>query len=391
MIGTGGSARNWAKALGIATGNRYLAEGTLADLTDHISSTGLITDEERICLACVRDDAKSGGRPYERLLWRLGPITCCPVHKKRLVTARCGAKPSKAQDPYLRIKHPGVCCGCGSVAFTCISEPPSIATTVEVWHAQQSKELLNDIATDWPVRPEVLPLIMKRVIKDHAQNTGGLQHFAERVGASKSNLSEWLGNERQRTSLAQLIDIAWVEGVSLAGLVQGRLIKVNTPDGCRAPHRIPKVSKRVDHQALREAMKQAIQEGRSASEVAHDMQVDLSTLAIHSELYTAMRGHTALQQLADDTFRRSAAIAEARQMAEHLLNEGKPVTLRNASASGGDSWMPSQLRSQSLSVIARELSCGETPACAKVGAQTRNMAIEAARELLSKRLDQPRR
>jgi hypothetical protein len=179
-----------------------------------------------------------------------------------------------------------------------------------------------------------------------------------------------------------LLDIAWVEGLSLSELIKGQRVKVNTPEVCREPQRVPKQFKRVDHDALREAMRAAARDGRSASDVARELDVDLSTMARHADLYATLRRHTSHQQLADDTFRRNAAVYEARQMAERLLEAGAPVTLRNANDKSGDRWMPAQLRSQTLSIIARELDERDDSACTKVSAQTKAMAIEAANDLV---------
>lgn len=377
MIGTGLGARSWARALEIATGNQSLEGCTLSKLSYHVSTTKLITTEERVCVECLRGDLEAGRMPYERLLWRMGPVSCCPLHRRPLLPAKCGKPPSESQDPYLRVKHSGVCGGCGAIGFTCVAPPTDICTPAEVWRAEQCAGLLKALNGEWPQASAR----MKALIKQRADDVGGIQAFASRVGGSKSIFSNWLKKPSARIAIAQLMDVAWVEGISLPDLMLGDWVPVDMPEASRDPQRKRRAVKRVDHQKLRQAMGTAIMQGQSASEVARAMQVDLSTMRRHADLYMQMRGNTATHKQAEDEARRSMAISEAEQIARQLLADGKTLSLRNASELSGTRWYPAQLRAQSLRVMAHVLASGSAPASARIGAPTLKLAMAAAMRL----------
>jgi hypothetical protein len=377
MIGTGLGARSWARALEIATGNQSLEGCTLSKLSYHVSTTKLITTEERVCVECLRSDLEAGRMPYERLLWRMGPVSCCPLHRRPLLPAKCGKPPSESQDPYLRVKHSGVCGGCGAIGFTCVAPPTDTGTPADVWRAEQCAGLLKALNGEWPQASAK----MKALIKQRADDVGGIQAFAARVGGSKSIFSNWLKKSSARIAVAQLMDVAWVEGISLPDLLLGDWVPVDMPEASRDPQRKRRTVKRVDHQKLRQAMGTAIMQGQSASEVARAMQVDLSTMRRHADLYMQMRGNTVTHKQAEDEVRRSMAISEAEQIARQLLADGKTLSLRNASELSGTRWYPAQLRAQSLRVMAHVLASGSAPASARIGAPTLKLAIAAAMRL----------
>ena len=377
MIGTGLGAKSWARALEIATGNQQLEACTLAGLTFLVSTTKLITTEERVCVDCLQADVASRRMPYERLLWRMGPVTCCPVHRKPLLPAKCGKPPSEGQDPYLRVKHSGVCSGCGALGFSCIPASEATCSPSEVWRAEQCAEVLIAMGGTW----DQSPARMKWRLRQKVEEDGGVQAFAAKVGGSKSIFSNWLKKPSSRIAIAQLLDIAWVEGVSLTAMLQGRWVPIAMSESDRAPMRKRRAPKRVDHQSLRQAMAEAIIEGRTASDVARAMQVDLSTMRRHADLYMQMRGNTITHKQAEDEARRSMAVQEAERVAGQLLREGKTLSLRNATTLSGSPWYPNELRAQSLRVIAHVLDDGVVPVSARIGAPTLRLAMAAAQRL----------
>lgn len=381
MIGTGLGARSWARALEIATGNQSLEACTLSRLSHHVSTTKLITTEERVCVDCLRSDLDAGRMPYERLLWRMGAVSCCPLHRKPLVPAKCGKPPSESQDPYLRVKHSGVCGGCGVIGFTCIAPPTDTCTPAEIWRAEQCANLLEALNGEWPQTSAR----MKALIKRQADDVGGIQAFAARVGGSKSIFSNWLKQSSTRIAIAQLMDVAWVEGISLPGLLQGDWVPVAMPETSRDPQRKRRSVKRVDHKKLRQAMAEAITKGQSASEVSRAMQVDLSTMRRHADLYMQMRGNTVTHKQAEDEARRAMAVNEAEQVARLLLKSCKTLSLRNACELSGSQWYPAQLRAQSLRVMAFVLAHGSAPSSARIGAPTLTLTMEAVHRLQNAR------
>lgn len=377
MIGTGLGAKSWANALEIATGNQKLDDCTLSGLTFLVSTTKLITTEERICVDCLQEDLSAGRMPYERLLWRMGPVSCCPVHRRPLLPAKCGKPPTESQDPYLRVKHSGVCGGCGALGFTCIKTTEDSCSTSELWRAEQCAQLLVALNNCW----QQSPFNMKLLLKQKADDAGGIQAFAAKVGGSKSIFSNWFKKPSSRIAIAQLLDIAWIEGVSLSALLQGRWEPIDMPESDRSPLRKRRPAKRVDHQRLRQAMAEAIAQEKTASDVARSMQVDLSTMRRHADLYMQMRGNTITHKQAEDEARRSMAVGEAEQIARQLLSDGKTLSLRNACELSGTRWYPAQLRAQSLRVMAHVLANGSAPTSARIGAPTLKLAMAAAMRL----------
>jgi hypothetical protein len=128
-------------------------------------------------------------------------------------------------------------------------------------------------------------------------------------------------------------------------------------------------------------MSAAITAGQSASEVARALQVDLSTMRRHADLYMHMRGNTVTHKQAEDEAKRAMAVNEAEQVAKALIAANKALSLRNASEQSGTQWYPAQLRAQSLRVIAHVLVQGSAPASARIGAPTLKMAVAAAERL----------
>lgn len=378
LIGTGPGAASWAKALEVATGIDGLQGCTLRALSDHVTDTGLVTDEERVCLECLKEDIQRGGLPYERLMWRMANVKCCVRHRRPLVPAKCGRPASEAQDPYLRVKHPGVCSGCGSIGYRCISGAPRRILPAELWRAQQCANLVEYMAN---LGSSNILGMKIAITQRYKYKDGGVSALAERSGTCKSALSSWINGHSKRTSLGLLLDIAAAESTSVVSILKGKWEPVPTPEEVKAPQRVPKSTHAVPHDTMRTVMITAVREGRTASEVARQLGVDLSTLAQHEELYAQLRKGTVDRQKQEDKDRRNAAVEEARQVAVQLKALGKTISLRHACELTRTKWYPSQLRAQALMVIRHTLNTGAPPRYAKIGSQTIAAAGEVVDQL----------
>ena len=376
LIGTGPAAEKWAHALTLATGSSNLRRCSLRHLRAFVSDTRLLTDEPRVCMDCLTEDVRDG-LPYERLIWRIAEIQCCPRHRRPLIPAKCGRPAAEAQDPYLRVKHPGVCMGCGSVGFRCVTDYPKRIGPGQLWRAQQAGELLarsHELEASCVLR-------MKQRLQDRFRVSGGLVALGERAGACRSGFSDWINGQTQRTSLGQFLDLAAAEGVSMIGIMGGKWLPIPTKDGDKAPQRQQKPARRVPHEALREVMTKAIREGRCASEVALLLNVDTATLAVHEDLYRQLRQGTVDRQKLEDDKRHRAALEEAEWVARRLLSKGNPPSLRRACAITKTTWYPSQLRAQALMVIRHTLHKGTPPRYAKIGSAMITAAAGLAEQL----------
>jgi hypothetical protein len=352
MIGTGDGAKKWAHALELATGVGRLDLTTLGRLSSIVSTTKLVTSEQRVCLACINADIAAGKLPYERLLWRMGAVRCCPIHESQLVSATCSGDKSRTGGLSRRLKHGGVCGACGSIGFTCLSGlTPERATTPELWRAKQCHALLAGLVKLQDQSPEHV----KVAVRSLAETRGGMQEVAARAGAPKSIISRWLGKPKARISLEQLLDIASAEGVSFLHLVRGEIVPVDTPDECRVPQRKKRKVARVDHSMIKAAMEMAVAKGGSPSCLAKELNVDYSTLAQHEGLYRDLRRVRLAATAKAATSRHQAASDEARAMADLLLQRQLSISLANAGAMSGAKWYPSSLKSQALRKLALAL------------------------------------
>lgn len=381
MIGAGLAAMRWANALEIASGNQSLDECTLRGLHLQISTNKLVVAEARICLDCLQQDLTTGRMPYERLLWRMRPVSCCPIHRKALLSPQCGKQRVKHKDKYLRIDYCGACKQCGSLGFSCSDTTATPCSEADLWRAEQCAQLLVALSSNW----HQLPGKMKKLMKAQVEATGGVQAFAAKVGIPKSDISRWLNGTSSRLGIDQLLDIAWVKGVSLPELLQGNWVEVNIPKGDRSPLRARRQIKKINHDQLRQAMIDAIAHGKNATQVARTMQVSTKSMKSHAALYEELQAHAISRKQATDEHRRSMALDEAAGVATQLLAAGEKLSLRNAMKLTGNSWYPTELRAQCLRVIAHVLENAEPPMRGRISAATFGAAIAVARRLQSSR------
>lgn len=380
MVGMHQSAARWVRVMEAATGLTGLRFSTLLPL-EPLTTGNLITNEERVCLDCLAADKASGKKPYGRLLWRLRPVTCCPLHRKRLLTPSCGRTGRMGTSDYGRVKLSGVCGHCGSIGHRCSKDKPEVAGPEEVWRAAQCLRVLAalpciETAGPAPVRAAVRALCSER---------GAVSGLAFRAGAPKSVLTQWLKHESWRLSFEQLLDICAVEEVDLAELLQGRVVTSPCVVGL-APSRVRRRRDPVDHEAVRSALAQALTEERSVTDVARTLRVDLATLAKHRDLYVPVREATARLNAAAEEARHMAAIQKVAALAGNLAERGKRLTHRNAMREGANRFAPSSVESVVLAVMRSALGDrrGKGPAvAARLGPRYLQRISEAAGRLRS--------
>jgi len=117
------------EALTVRSDLRYL---TLLPWRNVLSSIGLITNRQRWCPDCLRES------PHEPLLWTVGPVICCPVHERALLTEcpKCHFVPSaqSTRPSWLN------CSRCGHDYTQGTSFVP--AQEHDLWVAKQVSELI---------------------------------------------------------------------------------------------------------------------------------------------------------------------------------------------------------------------------------------------------------
>ncbi len=177
-----------------------------------------------------------------------------------------------------------------------------------------------------------------------------MSSLAFRAGAPKSVLTQRLKHEAWRLNFEQLLDICAVEEVDLAELLQGRVVASPGAAGL-SPSRVRRRRDPVVHEAIRSALTQALTEGRSVTDVAKALRVDLATLAKHRDLYVPVREATTRQNAAVEDARHLAAIQKVEVMGSNLAKRGKRLTHRNALREGSNRCAPSSVESVVLSVM----------------------------------------
>jgi len=258
----------------------------------------------------------------------------------------CGRKGRKGVSDYGRIKLSGVCGSCGSIGHTCRRNPCEEASAEEGWRAEQCLRVIAALpsiepAGAAPVRAAVRALCSER---------GAVSSLAFRAGAPKSVLTQWLKHEGWRLSFDQLLDICAVEELDLAELLQGRLLAFPGATELQ-PSRVRRRRDPVDHEAIRSALATALAEGRSVTDVAKALHVDVATLAKHRDLYVPVRGATAKRHAAAEEARHLAAIEKVESMARKLARRGKRLTPRNALHEGTNRFAPSSVESVVFSAM----------------------------------------
>lgn len=378
MVGMHQSAARWVRVIEAATGLTELRFSTLLPL-GLLTTGNLITGEERVCIDCLAADGAVGQMPYGRLLWRMRPVTCCPLHRKRLLAPACGRTGQAAAADYGRIKLSGVCGSCGSIGYGCRKEEPGEAGPDEVWRAEQCLRVLAAL----PSIEQAGPAPVRAAVRALCAERGAVSGLAFRAGAPKSVLTQWLKHEEWRLNFEQLLDICAVEELDLAELLQGRLVPSAGAAGL-APSRVRRRRDPVDHEAVRSALAQALTDERSVTDVAKALHVDLATLAKHRDLYVPVREATSRRNAAAEEARHLAAIQKVETMACNLAKRGKRLTHRNALREGSNRFAPSSVESVVLSVMRTALGDrrAKGPAtAAKLGPRYLQRISEAAGRL----------
>ncbi len=177
-----------------------------------------------------------------------------------------------------------------------------------------------------------------------------MSNLAFRAGAPKSVLTQWLEHDQWRLNFDQLLDICAVEELDLAELLQGRVVTCPGVAGWR-PGRVRRRRDPVDHLAIRSALERALTEGRSVTDVAQDLRVDVATLARHRDLYVPVREATAARRALAEEARHLAAIEKVESMARALAKRGRRLTHRNAVREGVSGFAPSSVESVVFSAM----------------------------------------
>ena len=326
LIAAGQVSSRWSDLLAAATGQAGLERSTLNPL-GRTASGVLSTEDERVCLHCLKADADTGMLPYGRLLWRMRAVSCCPIHKCDLVKPVCG-RPAAPSGQTFRVKLSGSCSACGSIAHRCTTTTHIEADVVELWRAEQCRQAIAAFQEVGSSDGRAAA----RAIREYCAQPGSQTSLALRSGLAPSTLSRWLNGGGARLAFEQLLDLCFSEGLQLAALLAGRVEQCETPAAHALSPRQRRSNLPVDHVAVRQALSDALEDNESVTQVAQRLRVDISTLARHKDLYDQVRRATRERKAAEDARRRQKIIQEAEAVAMRLIGSNKRLTRRNASS-----------------------------------------------------------
>ncbi|GAA0752743.1 TniQ family protein [Ideonella azotifigens] len=340
LLGSTTIALRWANALTWATGIEGLDAYTFRSLSFSAEISHVVTNEQRVCLACFDQDRREGRMPHGRLLWRLSCVTCCPVHKVALVKPACGAPADQRLKTAERVQHSGLCQDCGAIGLSCMSRESTRPNAGALWRAEQMAIVVAYLPRWAYVMARGTP---RRVVHELIKRHGGVAGLARHAGIDTKSTLDWQDSRFGLLGLDALLAMAQAEGVSLLGLLADH--EMDPRAEALPAERRPAAS------AIRRAMRHAIRKrNTSPAQLAWQLNITASVLQEQEDLYTqlveeyrAFQFHRAEWADDDATF---AAI----RLATKLRKQGQPVTLRNASKLAGRIQLAS-LTGRALDVI----------------------------------------
>jgi hypothetical protein len=203
------------------TGLENLKALTLADFVGMKGIAALWTRPyRRWCPHCYAEDLASGLTPYDRLLWSIDLVRCCPVHETalRFKCDHCGG--DRAPHRFGR-DISGFCPRC----FGWLGErPPGKPANADdqtkylQWVARSFADLLDvPSLAEADLLPGIQASIRKLAILHH---DGATTYVARQIGRNKSVVSTWLGG-KSRPAWDALCNMSYVYQQPLYALLVG--------------------------------------------------------------------------------------------------------------------------------------------------------------------------
>lgn len=349
LVGVSDRAATLADWFARNTGVSEVLQCGLSNLSPFICGQRLVTRESRVCLQCFDEDRREGRPMFERLLWRLEPVTVCDKHCCPLIAPRCqGERASHRSSP---ANLPGVCLKCGSIGLKCSSEEEvAECTDADLWVARQCRRLVEAL----PSLKGADPIRMKASLRAHCMSGKGIVSAAKSLDMTPSSFSVWLRLPKSKCLLFRLIDISLTQQLDLVALLRGELEKCDLPMD-RRPRTGKRAYQLVDHATLKQRLAAALEAGECVASVAREMKVSHCALKTHAALYIRVRDQARTARDSKETERRRAAVRQAEEVVIRLLRKRKVPSLRNASTETNEEWRSSLLKSAALTSMRVQL------------------------------------
>ncbi|CAM5371232.1 TniQ family protein [Eoetvoesiella caeni] len=344
IAGLGDSALSWVGMLSALTSVTTLQQLTLLPLQGCVAAKGLMATQARWCPNCLADDQHDGRQPYFRLAWDIGLNKVCVRHRTELVARcpHCGASNVRHTANFV---VPGWCTACGYFLGNLVPKntavPSAVEQTLEIEQARHIEYLLAVMSESPRAGEAFAPHIgafhqgIEMLISE--MDRGVAAHFARRLGVRKSTVHYWRTG-RTPLTLDALLRIAIHCGISLAGLLQGKLegwcpppvaqqltLQLDYPPSTR--HR-PK--RQHDWIAIRQVLREECSRPapRSVNEVAKSLDIDVRHLYIQATAEARSLGERYVQHLHQRALQAQTVIhVELLKACKALHEKGEGVTV----------------------------------------------------------------
>ncbi len=210
--------RKWVSVLETATLRQGLSDLTLLAFADLFSESYLFRNTSAWCPSCFESRRRCGVR-YESLLWAIGIVKVCPLHREPLeeVCPHC----RRRSGPLAAHTRPGYCSRCGGwLGSAGGSTEKSMSESDfkrEVWIAKSIGDLLAAAPRlkGTPLR-EHLGANLSACIE--SATFGNLLAFADITRTSRGALRYWVSG-RHRPQIGALLQMCYQIGVPVTQLL----------------------------------------------------------------------------------------------------------------------------------------------------------------------------
>jgi hypothetical protein len=364
--GIGDPTQEWVQRLEGLTMAKGLGTLTLGFLRGRASMRGLLCQKNRWCAACLKEDAENG-TPYGRLLWAFQAVTCCPIHRTRLVE-RCDCGADDARGARLPKCLPNICVKCSCDLADTQDLDPEVPTLQELRHAKLVSELLmSEVALGGELAGRDLSHFLGDSVTKYAE--GNAEWFARMLGVGKSTLFGWTRG-LHFPDFAHIITIAESHGCSISDVLCGRseVVTRNPMDSWSNPAgRITKAARKpqqkIDWDAVGKRLEEFLQADEPLTLIEVGKSLGISPEALRENrlpLCMAISARWKGWNTAAARGRDQELEDRVREVARGLAQRGTPPTWRRVVREGFSS-TPSWRGTRRLYEICREVWAESSP------------------------------
>ena len=208
--------RKWVSVLETATPRQGLSDLTLLTFADLFSESHLFRNVSAWCPICFESRRRCGVR-YESLLWAIGIVKVCPLHRAPLeeVCPHC----LRRSGPLAAHTRPGYCSRCGGWLGSAVLPKKSNESDMgrEIWIAKSIGDLLA-------VAPELKGFPLRERLRANltacieSATFGNLLAFADITRTRRGALRDWVSGTH-RPQIGALLRMCYKIGVPVTQLL----------------------------------------------------------------------------------------------------------------------------------------------------------------------------